>query len=113
MVQVTGGTSNTMVIGEKWVRRDRYQTGDWNDDAGWTDGWSEEVIRYTAFPPSPDSTSSNSDTNGYQFGSAHPNGINAMFEDGSVRSVRFCVDPTLFDFLGHQCDGRALDLSGL
>jgi prepilin-type N-terminal cleavage/methylation domain-containing protein/prepilin-type processing-associated H-X9-DG protein len=115
MGHVTDGTSNTMVIGEKWVRRDRYQTGDWNDQAGWADGWSADVIRYTALPPVPDANlvGTGGTFSGYEFGSAHPNGINAVFADGSVRSIRFGVDPTLFNFLGHRCDGRVLDLSGL
>jgi prepilin-type N-terminal cleavage/methylation domain-containing protein/prepilin-type processing-associated H-X9-DG protein len=110
MDHVTDGTSNTMVIGEKWVRRDRYQTGDWNDDGGWADGWDADVIRYTAYPPQPDA---NLSATGYEFGSAHQNGINAVFADGSVRSIRFGIDPTLFNFLGHRCDGRVLDPSGL
>ena len=44
----------------------------------------------------------------YLFGSAHPAGINAVFGDGSVHSVKFGIDPQTFNALGRMDDGTNL-----
>ena len=109
---VTDGMSNTMVVGEKWVAATKYLAGDWHDDCGWGDGWDPDVMRSTAQAPQPDSNLS-PPNNGYQFGSVHPNGIQAVFGDGSVKIIRYTVDRTLFNRLGHRSDGGTVDLNGL
>jgi prepilin-type N-terminal cleavage/methylation domain-containing protein/prepilin-type processing-associated H-X9-DG protein len=42
------------------------------------------------------------------FGSAHPAGINALFGDGSVHSVKYGIDPQTFNALGNMDDGTNL-----
>jgi len=110
MELISDGTSNTMMIAEKWVKATTYSTGDWCDDRGWSDGWDPDVIRSSAWAPTPDSNLSGS---GYNLGSAHTSGIQAVFADGAVRSIRFGVDRTLFRNLGHRSDGAVIDHSGL
>jgi prepilin-type processing-associated H-X9-DG protein len=44
----------------------------------------------------------------YQFGAAHPAGINALFADGSVHSVKYGIDPDIFNALGNMDDGTTL-----
>ena len=51
---VTDGLSNTMMYGEKWLHAQRYETGDWHDDRGWTDGYDPDIVRSTALPPRQD-----------------------------------------------------------
>ena len=102
-MMVTDGLSNTIVIGEKWVNSKKYQGGDWSDDVGWTDGWDTDVIRFTMCSPIRDT---NPDGSGYEFGSAHPSGIHAVFGDGSVRTIRYGISPELFNRLGHRADGQ-------
>jgi prepilin-type processing-associated H-X9-DG protein len=97
------------VIGEKLVKPSAYVNGDWHDDCGWGDAFDPDVMRYTVYTPVRD----NESVNGYEFGSAHPNGINVVFADGSVRSIRFGVGIDIFTRLGHRSDGGVVDLSSL
>lgn len=112
MTAILDGTSNTMLASEKWVARSSYDTGDWHDDCGWADGWDPDAVRSTGLVPTSDSNLNPSGA-GYNFGSAHPSGINAVMADGSVRSIRYQVDPRLFNNLGHRSDGEVIDLNGL
>jgi len=104
---VTDGLSNTLVIGDKWVDSRLYQTGAWSDDVGWADGWDVDTVRFTMLVPIPDT---NRNGTGYEFGSAHPGGINAVFGDGSVRTVRYSISPEMFNRLGHRSDGQVVTL---
>ena len=56
MAKATDGLSNTLLIGEKWLNAAHYESGDWHDDRGWTDGWDTDTIRVTGYPPRPDSS---------------------------------------------------------
>jgi prepilin-type processing-associated H-X9-DG protein len=105
------GTSNTIVISEKQLNPRNYFNGDWHDDQGWIDGWDPDIIRYTGFPPSPDREYLTKwpDWEGHRFGSAHPNGINALMADGSVRLIPYSINANTFNCLGHRSDGQVLN----
>jgi prepilin-type N-terminal cleavage/methylation domain-containing protein len=103
---ITDGLSNTLLIGEKWINATKYQSGDWSDDCGWADGWDPDVIRFTMYSPIPDINLSGT---GYEFGSAHPAGMNAVFADGSVHLIRFTIPADTFNRLGHRADGGIID----
>ena len=98
-----------------------YQSGDWHDDSGWSDGWDPDIMRYTAYPPFPDQEVAAPDPGfvtwgnpsrrtdlGHHFGSAHPAGFNCVFGDGSVKTIPFTIDPTVFNNLGDRQDGNPL-----
>lgn len=115
--RITDGTSNTMMIGEKYVRTDLYEGGCSSDDAGWTDGWDPDVMRSTGVPPLQDGATDHlTDPNGvpprgtawweFHFGSAHPGGVNAVFADGSVRTINYDVDLDVFNAAGTR-DGTS------
>jgi prepilin-type N-terminal cleavage/methylation domain-containing protein len=110
MNQCFDGLSNTLMVSEKRLNSTEYQTGDWYDDQGWIDGWDPDVIRYTGYVPQRDAPSG---VSGYEFGSAHPAGIQGLFGDGSVRLIRYSVDPRLFNNIGHRQDGQAVNLNDL
>lgn len=110
---IPDGTSNTMMISEKWIHQLRRYTGDWHDDAGWADGFDPDIVRYTAIPPIADSIASPYGWDGYQFGSAHIAGVNALFADRSVRTIRYDVNRDLFNSLGNRRDGLAINLDDL
>jgi prepilin-type N-terminal cleavage/methylation domain-containing protein/prepilin-type processing-associated H-X9-DG protein len=139
IAKITDGTSKTLVIGEKYVRSDIYdsdQQNRYSDDRGWSDGWDADQMRSTCFIPIRDSDSIGwagpvltkyfSDDfstgpvggvyNVLQFGSAHTSGINGMFADGSVRTLNFDIDVVVFNSLGTR-NGQALnetaDLTGV
>ncbi|MBX3420525.1 MAG: DUF1559 domain-containing protein [Pirellulaceae bacterium] len=106
---ITDGTTNTLLISEKQLHPQRYDTGDWHDDAGWADGWDPDVIRYTGFAPLADRQyERQAGWEGYRFGSAHSTGINALLADGSVRQIAYTIDLTTFNRLGLRDDGEVL-----
>jgi prepilin-type N-terminal cleavage/methylation domain-containing protein/prepilin-type processing-associated H-X9-DG protein len=125
---ISDGTSNTMMIGEKWLPINCYQGGCYSDDTGPMEGADTDVNRTTAalqvclyglngtpcLPPANPSQDFNVTVNGNwgtgwsgqsQFGSAHPAGINAVFADGSVHSIKYGIDPQTFNALGNINDG--------
>lgn len=122
MSQIPDGTSNTMVLGEKFLRPDLYDgnNGDtWSDDRGWTDGWDPDTVRSTCFEPLADSlTVSDTIIRGGEtdmpfFGSAHPAAFNSVFADGSVHAISYDIDPFVFDRIGNRDDGEVLDLNDI
>ena len=116
--KIIDGTSNTFVLGEKYVRSDMYEGGGYSDDHGWSEGWDPDAIRSTCFQPL-------TDGDGYQhqalgaadpyghdqdipyFGSAHSGGFNCIFADGSIRALNYDVDVVIFNALGTR-DGEEL-----
>ncbi len=107
MDSITDGTSNTLLISEKRLDKRYYQNGDWHDDCGWADSWDPDVIRYTALQPQPDGIG----ISGYEFGSAHPSGINALFADGSIRLITYSVNLTQFNWMGDRQDGYVIQFN--
>lgn len=108
---IPDGSSNVLLIGEKMIRSHLYETGDWHDDCGWSDGWDPDIMRYTAFRPYPDQENNPAPDGqdvGYHFGGAHPAGFTAVLADGSTRVITFDIDPTVFNNLGHRLDGTPL-----
>jgi prepilin-type N-terminal cleavage/methylation domain-containing protein len=102
---VTDGSSNTIMIGEKWVPVAMYGGGHWADDCGFTDGWDPDTVRTTGYPMGSDSISGAS-YDGYQFGSQHVGGVQFCLADGSVRFISRNIDVTLFNNLGGRADGK-------
>ena len=49
----------------------------------------------------------------YSFGSAHPQGWQAAFCDGSVHLIGYSVDADLHRRLGNRQDGQVVDTQGL
>ncbi|QEG37237.1 DUF1559 domain-containing protein [Bythopirellula goksoeyrii] len=131
IAQITDGTSNTLMIGEKYVYQKDYDGhgNDPSDDRGWLDGWDPDTMRCTMAQPlsdavwrklcAPDNPSDQSDyfNQTYMFGSAHPAGFNCVFADGSVHSISYDVPIDVLNSLGTK-GGEAgqyevLDLTGL
>jgi prepilin-type processing-associated H-X9-DG protein len=118
------------MVGEKFVPINDYGGGNGADDTGPMEGIDPDVIRSTASyqdfsfdtgdyqkdPPNGALSNPHQDINvsgwsgtgwsaSYQFGSAHPAGINAVFADGSVHSIKYGIDPDVFNALGNIDDG--------
>jgi prepilin-type N-terminal cleavage/methylation domain-containing protein len=103
---IRDGTAYTLAIGEKWLKPSNYDTGDWHDDRGWTDGWDPDIVRYTGFRPVKDAQSTGYGWEGYQFGSAHEGIVHFVMGDGAVRGINISLDATLFNNLGSRDDGK-------
>src|SRR5262249_51870369 len=76
-VAAQDGLSNTLMITEAWKNSSRYDSGDWHDDCGWTDGWDPDTVRSAMITPSRDSKNDPAWA-GYNAGSAHPTGVQCL-----------------------------------
>jgi prepilin-type N-terminal cleavage/methylation domain-containing protein len=106
---VPDGLSNTMLVAEKSMRADKQ--GSWTDDGYFTaNPWS--LMRIVAYSPASDGSVPRSGVwpswEGEErgFGSSHPSSFNAVFGDGSVRSLNYNVDTTLFNNVCRRADGK-------
>jgi prepilin-type N-terminal cleavage/methylation domain-containing protein len=116
---ITDGTSNTLLVGEKWVY---YQW--WNeslgqciDNEGWDNGWDNDTIctsgtlNYSA-PNNivvPQTDFQTGWSCGYIFGSAHQVGFMTVFCDGSVHFVKYSISPATWHSLCSINDGGVVD----
>lgn len=108
LANIPDGTSNTLLVSEKQLNPANYAAGDWHDDCGWIDGWDPDTMRYTGFQPAPDR--SYGPNGGYVFGSTHPSGIQALMGDGSVRTIPYSINLTVFNYLGNRMDGQVVTI---
>jgi type II secretory pathway pseudopilin PulG len=111
LADVADGISNTAMLSEKRLKKDRFGSSE-DDSRGWASpGWSLEIYRMpvadadrpaTDRGPSPDIEITDGlvfpdlDSALKQFGSSHPRGVNMVLGDGSVRFVRFHPNPDAF-----------------
>jgi prepilin-type N-terminal cleavage/methylation domain-containing protein len=107
IAQVKDGTSNTMLVSEKYLNPETYNTGnDGADNNSAFHGQDWDVCRWTGdtfdFIPV-------QDTPGYAkitaFGSAHSPGVQAALCDGSVRTVSYQVDKNVWRAFGTRDRG--------
>ena len=107
---ITDGTSNTFMIGEKYHNPDHYATGGvGDDDQGWTTGYDYDTVRWTfnraERMPRPDTPGY---TNQYIFGSVHNSVFGMALCDGSVQWIRYNIDGETYRCLGNRKDGKTL-----
>ncbi len=113
MADITDGTSNTYLAGEKYLNPDDYATGlDGADNEDAFLGDNADVSRWSGHSPSilyPPLQ----DTPGYLhercFGSAHANGFQMALCDGSVRMVNYTINPEIHRRLCNRKDGLTID----
>jgi prepilin-type N-terminal cleavage/methylation domain-containing protein len=117
--QITDGTSNTMLVAEKFLPPKYYgDSGSYTsnscaDNNTLYQGYDWDVIRWTnrqdKYRPHPDSdTIDGKPAPGCQvrFGSAHAGIFNAVYCDGSVQSIEYEIDPFVWQYLGVRDDGQ-------
>jgi len=125
---IPDGTSNTLMIGEKWLPPNDYNGGAWNDDHNIMSGLDPDDARIGDRPPIRDFGTDAHDNNccswwrdpkppgsgyGAYFGGAHTSGMNAVFVDGSVHHIGFTINQAVFAALCDRQDGTTVDLSQL
>lgn len=106
--QITDGVANTYLLGEKYMCPDDYFTGSEGcDNNACYAGFDWDWQRWNGAPQQDTPGSSSF----YSFGSAHPDGFNMAFCDGSVRSISFAIDPETHRRLCCRSDGLPVDNS--
>jgi prepilin-type N-terminal cleavage/methylation domain-containing protein len=108
--EITDGLSNTLMVAEKRLNKQFLGQPQSNDYIGYTAGWENDVVRSTDEPPQPD-YSGDDDGREDLFGSSHTARFHAVFADGSVQSISYSIDPTVFMYLGNRADGQAINAS--
>jgi prepilin-type N-terminal cleavage/methylation domain-containing protein/prepilin-type processing-associated H-X9-DG protein len=99
---IVNGTSNTIMIGEKYLNPTEYFTG---NDAGDNEcmyvGSDNDISRSCAFPPMQDRAGL---TDYDHYGSAHAAGVNFVYCDGSVSLVAYTIDSATFTKMGRRAN---------
>ena len=109
MANITDGASNTYFAGEKYVNPDHYTDGDLGSDNEWAMvGFDNDTSRCGSTPPSQDTPGID---DGMHFGSAHVNGCNFVFCDGSVHTISYFIDQATHAHLCNRADGVPIDFS--
>jgi prepilin-type N-terminal cleavage/methylation domain-containing protein/prepilin-type processing-associated H-X9-DG protein len=125
--QIEDGTSNTYMVGEKWVGIDQYEgTGGTSGTAGFS--WGENQSAYSGWEwdqhrvgardttsataaetrqPSQDQGGVGVNDPEVKFGSAHAGGFNMVFCDGSVRNISYDVDYKTHGYLASRVDAQS------
>jgi hypothetical protein len=125
--EITDGTSNTYLLGEKNLDPDHYVDGDAsNDDQSMYNGHDRDNLRSTfvwlpgneIVPPQfiarPDTPGSRGKGDfEWSFGGPHPGAWVAVFCDGSVRSLSYNMDPHIHQRLGNRQDDQPINMSSL
>jgi prepilin-type N-terminal cleavage/methylation domain-containing protein len=120
---VTDGASKTLLVAERRIHRAYMETSSGffaNDDAhgyftddesAYFSGFDDDVERRGSASPAPDLVNPTvpGSTVATHFGSSHPDGIVAVFADGSTRQVGFTIDAEIFRRLSVKNDGLAVD----
>ena len=131
---ITDGSSNTIIVGEKWLRPDQYSIGSWMDDHNIVGALDQDSMRVGDQPPVQDTNRSLAtglfvpanannpccnywrDPNnrlpaarlGSRFGGAHSGMMNSLSADGSVNAISMSVDSVVFTNLGNKQDGNVV-----
>jgi prepilin-type N-terminal cleavage/methylation domain-containing protein/prepilin-type processing-associated H-X9-DG protein len=99
-LDIIRGTSNTFVLGEKYLNPTNYFTGtDPGDNESMYVGMDNDISRDTFGLPMQD-TIGVQDT--FKFGSAHPGGMNMLYADGHVDFITFGIDPNVWRNSGNR-----------
>ena len=123
------GSSNQYLIGEKFLRTDKYgdllrvgggADSDGGDNECMFTGHNNDVGRTTFYAPAKDhpppfsfvdsATRGNNET--FRFGSAHPSGFNMMMADGSVHHISYTIDPNVFRQGGNRFSNAVGSFTG-
>lgn len=104
IAEIRDGTSNTYLVGEKYVSYLHYNT---EEDPGYDQsmycGVDLDINRWTIAPPEFDGKSVGISAS-RQFGSAHPDACHFVMCDGSVRAVSYHVDAEVHRAAGNRRD---------
>jgi hypothetical protein len=103
---ILDGTSNQLLVGEKYVGKPFYFNGTSDgDDQGILVGDDADNRRFTDEPPRLDGPIDDIQ----HFGAAHFSGCTFAFADGRVQRFSYSVDVKVFQSLGNRRDSKFLN----
>jgi prepilin-type processing-associated H-X9-DG protein len=109
LAAITDGASRTIMIGEKSLDPDDYNSGvSGGDDQGWDLGYDYDIVRWGNASTLPIQDTPGVD-NWTLFGSAHPGNSNYVYCDGSVHAISYAVNGPIFGALCNIADGQLMD----
>ena len=125
--RIEDGTSNTYMVGEKWLGTDQYEGAtssatpgfSWGENQSAYSGWEWDQHRVAAKAtdsatvaefrqPAQDQAGVGLNQPESKFGSAHAGGFNMVYCDGSVHNISYDVDPVTHSYLANRLDGQAV-----
>ncbi|MEX0642083.1 MAG: DUF1559 domain-containing protein [Pirellulales bacterium] len=110
--KITDGTSHTLMLGEKYLNPDAYETGlDYCDNEAITIGWNYDSSRFTLVEVPPAQDRPGDDNEWEAFGGPHSAVFYSAFCDGSVHPVSYDIDPVVFSRYGNRKDGEVISPS--
>jgi prepilin-type N-terminal cleavage/methylation domain-containing protein len=122
LANITDGTANVILYGEKRINKRAVGTYQGDDNEGWMCAWDQDNVRYSALIPFPDPLTGDGQS---RFGSSHPATFNVVMCDGAVKGFSYKIEAgvgsppadlnnhplngtpnaTLFNKLGCRADG--------
>jgi prepilin-type N-terminal cleavage/methylation domain-containing protein/prepilin-type processing-associated H-X9-DG protein len=130
--RIEDGTSNTYMVGEKWLGIDLYEGTDgpsgtpgfsWGENQSMYNGWEwdQHRVAWNArwlnsttdvefHQPSQDQAGVAGSDPEVKFGSAHAGGFNMVFCDGSVHSINYDIDYRTHAYLANRLDGQTVTI---
>ena len=117
IAEVRDGTTNTYLVGEKYLQPEHYQgvtppNSEAGDDEGIYNGCNGDQYRF-AGPNYPASQDRSQYYAYWIWGSAHPGAFNMALCDGSVRKISYSIDLDIHGWLANRKDGEVVDMSRL
>jgi prepilin-type N-terminal cleavage/methylation domain-containing protein/prepilin-type processing-associated H-X9-DG protein len=128
--RIEDGTSNTYMVGEKWLGMDHYESSagtsgtpgfNWGENQSAYHGfeWDQHRVAWNILAgsdataielrqPAPDQAGVGTSQPEAKFGSAHASTFNMVFCDGSVRAIPYDVDYKVHAGLADRQDGQTV-----
>jgi type II secretory pathway pseudopilin PulG len=121
VAHILDGTSNTIFAGEKYLVPDNYENGaDGADNENAYTGYNNDNYRNGYWWMSGNTANGRTPMqdrpgmgNTFIFGSPHPAGCQIVLCDGSVRMMKYAVDPLTFGRLCNRKDRQVIDAANL
>jgi prepilin-type N-terminal cleavage/methylation domain-containing protein/prepilin-type processing-associated H-X9-DG protein len=111
MADLADGTSQTILVGEKQVHFTVLGSAGGDNEVWNNSGWDQDHVRFGEAVPEPDDrhpTSASPTFWSVRFGGSHPGGFNAALCDGSVKLIRYGIDPANWMRLCLVADGQVI-----